>query len=295
MSLTLRESEPLPTPATRRSDRSGSTSPRRRSRICAGVSRPRAGPRSRRSGTPRRACGSPPCRPSRGIGSTATTGAGRRPGSTLPPVPDRDRWARHPLHPRPLEARGCPAADRHPRLAGLDHRAAEDHRAADGSDRARRQRRRRLPRGHPSLPGHGFSGKPTEPGWDPPRIARAWAVLMKRLGYERFVAQGGDWGNAVSEQMALQEPPGLLGIPRTWRRRSRPRSRKALADGAPPPAGSQPRNGVPGTQLVHFFYKKGLGYAQRDGAAPADAVRDRGFAGRARRLDARSRRRRATS
>src|SRR5207342_3897336 len=49
----------------------------------------------------------------------------------------------------------------------------------------------------PSLPGHGFSGKPAEPGWDPPRIARAWAVLMKRLGYERFVAQGGDWGNAV--------------------------------------------------------------------------------------------------
>jgi hypothetical protein len=64
----------------------------------------------------------------------------------------------------------------------------------------------------PSLPGHGFSGKPTTTGWDPPRIARAWVVLMKRLGYTRYVAQGGDWGNAVTEQMAVLAPPGLLGI-----------------------------------------------------------------------------------
>ncbi len=64
----------------------------------------------------------------------------------------------------------------------------------------------------PSLPGYGFSGKPTKPGWDPPRIARAWVVLMKRLGYTQYVAQGGDWGNAVSEQMALLAPPELLGI-----------------------------------------------------------------------------------
>jgi len=64
----------------------------------------------------------------------------------------------------------------------------------------------------PSLPGHGFSGKPTTTGWDPIHIARAWIVLMKRLGYTRYVAQGGDWGNAVTEQMALQAPPELLGI-----------------------------------------------------------------------------------
>src|SRR3954463_10566213 len=64
----------------------------------------------------------------------------------------------------------------------------------------------------PSLPGHGFSAKPATTGWDPIRIARAWTVLMKRLGYTRFVAQGGDWGNAVTEQMALQAPAGLLGI-----------------------------------------------------------------------------------
>src|SRR5215217_7081818 len=55
----------------------------------------------------------------------------------------------------------------------------------------------------PSMPGYGFSGKPTSVGWDPARIARAWTVLMKRLGYTRFVAQGGDWGSAVTEQMAL--------------------------------------------------------------------------------------------
>src|ERR1700737_4847551 len=64
----------------------------------------------------------------------------------------------------------------------------------------------------PSLPGHGFSGKPTVPGWTPVTIARAWATLMQRLGYAKYVAQGGDWGNAVSEVMALQRPPGLLGI-----------------------------------------------------------------------------------
>lgn len=64
----------------------------------------------------------------------------------------------------------------------------------------------------PSLPGYGFSGKPAATGWDPQRVARAWAVLMTRLGYTRFVAQGGDWGNAVTEQMALQRPPGLIGI-----------------------------------------------------------------------------------
>ena len=64
----------------------------------------------------------------------------------------------------------------------------------------------------PSLPGYGFSGKPTETGWDPIRIARAWTVLMRRLGYARYVAQGGDWGNAVTEQMALLTPPGLIGI-----------------------------------------------------------------------------------
>src|SRR3954469_99415 len=64
----------------------------------------------------------------------------------------------------------------------------------------------------PSLPGHGFSAKPTGTGWDPVRIARAWVVLMKRLGYDRFVAQGGDWGAAVTQQMGIQAAPELLAI-----------------------------------------------------------------------------------
>jgi len=64
----------------------------------------------------------------------------------------------------------------------------------------------------PSLPGHGFSAKPATTGWDPARIARAWAVLMKRLGYTRFVAQGGDWGAAVTQQMGIQAAPELAGI-----------------------------------------------------------------------------------
>jgi pimeloyl-ACP methyl ester carboxylesterase len=59
----------------------------------------------------------------------------------------------------------------------------------------------------PSLPGHGFSGRPTETGWDPVRIAHAWIELMKRLGYTKYVAQGGDWGDAVTEQMAVIAPP----------------------------------------------------------------------------------------
>ena len=64
----------------------------------------------------------------------------------------------------------------------------------------------------PSMPGYGFSGKPTTPGWDAVRIARAWVVLMKRLGYTKFVAQGGDWGAVITDQMGVQAPPELLGI-----------------------------------------------------------------------------------
>jgi hypothetical protein len=64
----------------------------------------------------------------------------------------------------------------------------------------------------PSIPGYGFSGKPTTTGWDPARIARAWAVLMQRLGYTRFVAQGGDWGAIITDEMGAQAPAELLGI-----------------------------------------------------------------------------------
>src|SRR2546426_1401129 len=112
----------------------------------------------------------------------------------------------------------------------------------------------------PSMPGYGFSGKPTTTGWDPIRIARAWIVLMKRLGYTRFVAQGGDWGNAVTEQMALIAPPDLIGIHTNMPATVPDDIAKALA-GGPPPSGLSADEKHAYDQL-DFFYKHGLGYAQ---------------------------------
>ena len=113
----------------------------------------------------------------------------------------------------------------------------------------------------PSLPGHGFSGKPTAPGWTPITIARAWATLMRRLGYTRYVAQGGDWGNAVSEVMALQQPPGLLGINSNMAATVPADVSKALSVGGPPPAGLSADEKHAWDQLDDF-YKHGLAYAQ---------------------------------
>jgi hypothetical protein len=89
----------------------------------------------------------------------------------------------------------------------------------------------------PSLPGFGFSGKPTDSGWGPDRIARTWAELVKRLGYTRYVAQGGDWGSPVSSAMARQAPPGLLGIHINLPAVVPPEVTTAVAAGAPAPAG----------------------------------------------------------
>jgi len=113
----------------------------------------------------------------------------------------------------------------------------------------------------PSLPGHGFSGKPTAPGWTPVSIARAWAILMQRLGYTRYVAQGGDWGNAVSEVMALQQPPGLLGIHTNMAATVPADVSKALSAGAPAPAGLSADEKHAWDQLDDF-YRHGLAYAQ---------------------------------
>jgi pimeloyl-ACP methyl ester carboxylesterase len=112
----------------------------------------------------------------------------------------------------------------------------------------------------PSLPGYGFSGKPTAPGWNPVSIGKAWATLMERLGYTKYVAQGGDWGNAISEIMALQQPPGLLGIHTNMAATVPPVVSQALAVGGPPPAGLSPDEKHAWDQLDDF-YKNGLGYA----------------------------------
>jgi pimeloyl-ACP methyl ester carboxylesterase len=89
----------------------------------------------------------------------------------------------------------------------------------------------------PSGAGYGFSGKPTMPGWDPARMARAWTVLMKRLGYDRFVAQGGDWGAFVTIAMAQQAPPELMGIHVNFAGTLPSEVTKALQSGGPAPAG----------------------------------------------------------
>jgi len=119
----------------------------------------------------------------------------------------------------------------------------------------------------PSLPGYGFSGKPAAPGWNPITIARAWTTLMRRLGYKQFVAQGGDWGNAVSETMALQAPPELLGISTNMPATVPPEIAKVLAMGGPAPAGLSAEEKNAFDQL-DFFYKKGLGYANEMGLRP---------------------------
>jgi pimeloyl-ACP methyl ester carboxylesterase len=118
----------------------------------------------------------------------------------------------------------------------------------------------------PSLPGYGLSGKPTATGWDPPRIATAWTNLMRRLGYTKFVAQGGDWGNAVSEVMALQAPPELLGISTNMAATVPAEISKSLGAGAPPAnLTADERNAW--NQLAEF-YGKGLGYANEMSLRP---------------------------
>ena len=131
----------------------------------------------------------------------------------------------------------------------------------------------------PSIPGYGFSGKPTDGGWDPARVARAWAVLMKRLGYTRYVAQGGDWGSVISDELARQAPPGLLGIHINLAQVIPPDVEAALGTGVPPTGASEEERaafkGLAGSRttgaLAYFAMMTArpqtIGYGQTDSPA----------------------------
>jgi pimeloyl-ACP methyl ester carboxylesterase len=112
----------------------------------------------------------------------------------------------------------------------------------------------------PSMPGYGFSGRPADTGWDPDHIARAWAVLMERLGYTHFVAQGGDWGAIVTDRMGVQAPRGLLGVHTNMPGAVPPDIFKTVAAGEPAPSGLSPEESRAYEQL-NFLYTKGIGYA----------------------------------
>jgi len=118
----------------------------------------------------------------------------------------------------------------------------------------------------PSMPGYGFSGKPTSAGWGPERMGRAWAELMQRLGYTRFVAQGGDWGAFVVDQMGLQAPAGLLAIHTNMPATVPADVDKALSAGAPPPSGLSTEERRAYEELVRTF--KQVDYARLMGSRP---------------------------
>jgi pimeloyl-ACP methyl ester carboxylesterase len=118
----------------------------------------------------------------------------------------------------------------------------------------------------PSMPGYGFSGKPASTGWGPERMGRAWDVLMKRLGYTRYVAQGGDWGAFVVDQMGLQAPAGLLAIHTNMPATVPADVDKALLAGAPAPAGLSADERRAYEQLVRTF--KQVDYARLMGSRP---------------------------
>jgi pimeloyl-ACP methyl ester carboxylesterase len=119
----------------------------------------------------------------------------------------------------------------------------------------------------PSMPGYGYSGKPTTTGWDVAHIARAWVELMKRLGYKKFVAQGGDWGAVVTEQMGLLAPPELLGIHTNMPGIFPADIDGAAFSGAPAPSSLSADEKV-AYERLQFVYQKGIGYGWQLGLRP---------------------------
>ncbi|HEY9504706.1 MAG TPA: epoxide hydrolase [Gemmatimonadales bacterium] len=119
----------------------------------------------------------------------------------------------------------------------------------------------------PSIPGYGFSGRPTSTGWDVAHIARAWTELMHRLGYTRFVAQGGDWGAIITDVLATQAPEGLLGIHTNMPGVVPPEIDKAIGAGGPTPPNLSADEAL-AYERLKFVYTKGVGYAYQMGLRP---------------------------
>ena len=119
----------------------------------------------------------------------------------------------------------------------------------------------------PSIPGYGYSGKPTTTGWDPAHIARAWVALMKRLGYTQFVAQGGDWGAIITEHMGVQAAPGLLGIHTNMPGIFPLDIDQAAFSGAPAPSGLSADEKI-AYERLQFVYQKGIAYGFQMGLRP---------------------------
>ena len=127
----------------------------------------------------------------------------------------------------------------------------------------------------PSMPGYGFSGKPTKPGWDPAHIARAWVVLMKRLGYTKFVAQGGDWGAVITDLMGVLAPPELLGIHSNMPGIFPVEIDRAAFSGAAAPSGLSADEKIAYERLQFVYQKNRLRVP--NGSASADIIRNRGL------------------
>ena len=240
---------------------------------------------------PPRACSSRRCRRWPTTGRPTTTGASSRSASRPCPhfITEIDGVDIHFIHVRSEHEDALPLIVTHGWPGSID-RAAEDHRAAHQSDGAWRERGGRVPPGDPVAAGPRVLGQAdARPAGIPIRIARAWAVLMERLGYTRYVAQGGDWGNAVTEQLALLKPAGLLGIHTNMPATVPPddlEGRPARRAGAGRPLGRRAEGLRDPGPLLRDRHRLRAG----DGQPPADALWHRGLAGRPGGLDARSRR-----
>ena len=238
-----------------------------RSSTCAGASQPRAGPTKRRSMTGRRACSSRSCRSSSRYWGTDYDW--RKAEAKLNALPqfmtEIDGLDIHFIHVRSRHPNALPLIITHgwpgsvfellKTIGPLTDPTAHGGRAEDAFDLVM-----------PSMPGYGFSGKPTGTGWNPDRIARAWAELMKRIGLHPLRRPGRRLGLPVSSAMARQAPAGLLGIHINLPATVPPDVAMALAGGAC--AGGTLREGTRGVRALDTFFKKYMAYAAMMGTRP---------------------------